>query len=223
MLLMLLGNAGFVTAISSMILTFVNGDKANWFVRIALIIGGVAMLWTAIYSKWLDRHMSRVIRAALQRWTNLDVRDYANLLHLGGDYAVTELQIQNDDWLAGQTLAELRLRDEGVMVLGVQTRDGKYQGVPTARTRLRPGDTALMYGRQDALNALDRRGKEFGGRMQHLEAVSEQKARERAADEEQAERDREEELKPAGDTEAGVQVGSGETAAQSPRGTSESK
>ena len=72
------------------------------------------------------------------------------------------------------------------MVLGIQTPDGEYHGVPTRKTRLRPGDTLLLYARQGTVGSLDQRGKHIGGKLAHVEAVSEQKQREREAEEEAA-------------------------------------
>jgi hypothetical protein len=178
MLLMLLGNVGIVTAVSSMMLTFIGQDVTDtrdWLIRAGLLVVGITALWTAAWSSWLDRHLSRVINRALERWTDLDTRDYSNLLHLGGEYAVTELHVQEEDWLAEQTLLELGLRDEGLIVLGVQTPDGEYHGVPTRKTRLHAGDVVVLYGRQKAMENLDQRGKEVAGRMSHLEGVAEQR------------------------------------------------
>ncbi len=177
MLLMLLGNAGIVTVISSMILTFVGRDDSepNYLLRAGLLIGGIALLWTAAYSRWLDRHLHRLIRWTLARFTDLDVRDYANLLHLGGDYGVMELHVERDDWMADQTLVDLRLRDEGVLVLGIQPANGEYVGAPTRNTRIVPGDTVVLYGRDKNLKSLDRRSRRIGGQLAHLDAVSEQR------------------------------------------------
>lgn len=184
MLLMLLGNAGIVTAVSSTMLTFVDTKDTNaagWLWRVIILIVGIALLWTAAWSRWLDRHLSRIIKRMFQRWTDLDVRDYSSLLHLGGEYAVAELQAQEGDWLADRSLAELRLREEGVIVLGVQTPDGEYHGAPTRKTSIRSGDVLLLYGRQSSLSSLDSRRRHVGGEMAHLDAVSEQIEHEKAS------------------------------------------
>ncbi|MCO6437562.1 MAG: TrkA C-terminal domain-containing protein [Phycisphaerae bacterium] len=184
MFLMLLGNAGIITVISSMILTFVDprNSESSLLLRAAVIVAGIAVLWTASYSKWLDQHLSRIIRWALARWTDLDVRDYASLLHLGGDYSVMELLVQPNDWMSGRTLAELGLREEGVLVLGIQPRSDAYVGAPTRNTRIHPGDTMLLYGRDRTLASLDRRKKEIGGQLAHVDAVAEQRRIEEETD-----------------------------------------
>ena len=67
MLLMLLGNAGMVTAVSSLLLTFLEigeGDvSSSW--RLLILAGGIALLWLVARSPWIDRSLSRLINRAL--------------------------------------------------------------------------------------------------------------------------------------------------------------
>jgi hypothetical protein len=81
MLLMLLGNAGIVTVVSSLILSFVDaGGMHEWLPRMLALVAGLAVLVAVATSAWVDRHLERVIAWALARWTSLDVHDYASLL-----------------------------------------------------------------------------------------------------------------------------------------------
>jgi hypothetical protein len=162
MLLMLLGNAGIVTAVSTLILSMLGTRQTTgltgelWFRLLALAVM-LAGLWTLANSPIVTRWMTRLIRKALQRWTKLDVRDYRELLHLGGAYGIRELAITGQHDFAGRTLAELELGHAGLVALGIQRRDGSYEGVPRATTRLHPSDTLLVYGAQDQLAALDQK------------------------------------------------------------------
>ena len=131
LLLMLVGNAGIVTAVSSLILTFINqGQSGSLVLKVVLLIAGLVILWTLASSLWVDRHLSRLVDTALKRYTHLDVKDYASLMHLAGDYRLVELQVQAEDWIAGKTLAGAELRDEGIVVLGIQRANGTYVGAP---------------------------------------------------------------------------------------------
>ena len=185
MILMLVGNVGLVSALATLLLTYI-GPGENTLGRTILLVAGVTVVWLVSSSRWIDRWLSALIDRALQRWTDLDVRDYAQLLKLAGDYGVTELEVREGDWLADHTLAELDLRDEGVLVLGVDRADGTYLGVPERSTHIEPGDTLILYGRSRALRALDTRGKGDAGQLEHDRAVDDQRAvtaRERASDE----------------------------------------
>lgn len=176
MLLMLVGNAGIVTAVSSLILTFVDrsDDGVALWLKTALLVTGLVGLWGLAASHWVDRHLSRVIDRALRRYTQLDVRDYSSLMHLVGEYRLVELQVCEGDWLAGKTLGESKVRDEGIVVLGVKRPDGTYIGAPKGPRRIEPGDTLLLYGRVVALEELDHREASPGAEREHEEAVREQ-------------------------------------------------
>jgi hypothetical protein len=174
MLLMLLGNAGIVTSIASLMLTFVHPDSSpNWWLNLALIFGGVALLWFLARSPWMDTVISRITAWTLRRWTKLDVRDFVSLMRLAGEYQVSEMQVNEGDWMADRTLAELSLRDEGLTVLGIQRDNGRYVGSPTGKYYIRPNDVLLLYGRTSALSALDERRAGPGGDQAHQNAVSE--------------------------------------------------
>jgi hypothetical protein len=176
MLLMLLGNAGMVSAISSLILSFVNpADQAfTSLERLGIILGGIAVLFLLTTSPLLDRASSRVIGWALERWTHVDTRDYANLLHLSGEYRVKQMAVKQDDWLAHKALNETDLTDEGIIVLGIERSDGRYLGAPVPETEIEPGDELILYGRHPALRQLDERKAGVRGEAEHHQAVSEQ-------------------------------------------------
>ncbi|REJ70078.1 MAG: potassium transporter TrkA [Planctomycetota bacterium] len=179
MLLMLVGNAGLITAVSTLILSFVTTDDQAgltdqfWF-RVLLLAIGLMTLWLVAHSQWVDRRMSQVIAWALSRWTDLEIRDYAALLHLSGDYAVAEMAIQRDDWMAGCELSELKLVDEGILALAIQKANGGFLGAPRGNYRLDVDDTVIFYGPRSALAELDNRKAGTQGNWRHHVAVEKQ-------------------------------------------------
>ena len=185
--LMLVGNAGIVTAVSSLILTFLSldGPTSRTALSIGLLtVGLLTLLWLAS-NEWVDRRFSVLIGWMLKRFTKLDVKDYDSLLQLNGDYRVTELFVEPNDWLASKTLAATSLRDEGVNVLGIKRSDGLFEGNPSGETTIRPHDNVVLYGRVSALERLDHRRRGWTGDIEHRAAVREQDRREeRAADHE---------------------------------------
>ncbi len=173
MLLMLFGNAGFITAVSSLMLSFVTTDATTgitgtiWF-RVLLLIAGLTALWLVAHSQWVDRRLSTGIAWALQRWSDLEVRDYAALLHLSSDYAVAEMVLERDDWLVGGTLREMKLSDEGVLVLGISKPSGEYLGSPRGHHHLAVDDTVILYGPRQVLADLDERRSGSQGNWKHF-------------------------------------------------------
>lgn len=192
MVLMLLGNAGIVSVISSLILAFIeegNGDF-SFAARFAAILGGIAILWLLAASSVVNRWLSRMIGWALNRWSRLETRDYASLLHLSDEYEVQEIEVKSSDWMAGRCLKELQLTEEGALVLGIQRKDGRYVGAPTPDTRIKPEDVLIIYGREDTLHDLDERHAGFEGEEMHRQAVAKQ--HERISEQEKEERQAEE-------------------------------
>ncbi len=187
MVLMLLGNAGIVSAISSLILTFINTQETayNWSIRILVLIAGVSFIWLLSKSSYVNRALAFLISRAIRLWTDIDVRDYASLLHLRGDYQVVELAVKEGDWIANRTLAEVDLRKEGVVVLGIERKSGRFIGAPFGQTQVKNGDTMIVYGRHAVVKDLDRRCCGTQGDEAHRDAV--QQYRKNLEEEEKAE------------------------------------
>ena len=76
--------------------------------------------------------------------------------------------------MAERDLASMSLRDEGIIVLGIERVDGNYSGVPRGETVIQPGDVLVLYSRADAIADLERRGAGQSGDAAHEAAVREQ-------------------------------------------------
>mgnify|MGYP001820833549 FL=1 len=173
--LMRAGNAGIVAVVASIVLAAVApSENSNEMLRLVAVIGGIYVIWYASRLRWFDRRITRLATIAIRRWTDLDVHDYASLLHVGGEYIVTELGVEAGSWLADRTFVELGLREEGVIVLGVERADGSYLGVPQGDTTVREGDVLIIYSRSGVIAALDQRRSGQRGDVAHAAAVAEQ-------------------------------------------------
>lgn len=173
MLLMIVGNAGIVTIIATLMLSFV-GDtpRDETLLRLLVLLGGLLGVWALARNDRVDRALTQLIARILRQYTDLDTRDYARLLKLHGAYAVTEMSVSEGDWVAGATLADLALTDEGILVLGVQREDGEYLGAPRGDLPVEPGDTLIVYGPGPRLAELDRRSAGAAGDEAHAAAVA---------------------------------------------------
>jgi hypothetical protein len=175
MWLMLAGSAGIVAVIATVVLAATQtGDDIGGLGRVAVVCGAILLIWWASRTRWVDERITRLATAALNRWTDLDVHDYAALLHVGGEYIVTELQAEAGSWLAGGDLGSLSLRDEGIILLGIERSDGNYFGVPTGETSIVVGDVLVLYSRAESIAELDQRRRGPSGDVAHEAAVREQ-------------------------------------------------
>ncbi len=172
LVLMLLGNAGLVTIVASLLLSFTAANDPNdTWQRMALLLGGLGGIIFLANSTVVDRAMTRFITTLLHRFTDLDVRDYASLLQLTAGFGVTELEVRPEHWAAGRTLEELQLRGEGIAVLGIQRKSGSFVGVPNGATRVEEGDTLVAYGHTHILREFAERRRGATGDAEHAAAV----------------------------------------------------
>lgn len=193
MTLVLLGNAGVVTVLGSLLLSFGDVDAPGEAgVRLGLLAGGLFVLWLGARSRLADRLLSRMIERALRRFTDLDTRDYVDLLRLSNNWVVAELVVGPDDWVCDVPLHELDLPEEGVVVLGIERTDGRWVGAPSGKTALHAGDLVLVYGTQDAIDRVDHRPKDPEGELDRVtsqvvftEQYLEQQQAERASEDDE--------------------------------------
>lgn len=176
MWLMLGGSAGIVTVVATAAVSFADVGSAFELTQSALtlVVGLGGLLWAST-SQAVDRALQPIIHRLLRRWTDIDTRDYARLLHVAGDYSVLEMAVEQSDWMCDRDLAELRLSDEGVLVLGIQrAEDGSYVGAPKGWTKVHDGDVLILYGDGNRLTELDERKAGLFGEAAHQQAVEEQ-------------------------------------------------
>lgn len=173
MTLMLVGGAGIVTAVAGLIIGFSDTSSAQDVRRFAVLIVALGGLVIVSRTNAFNRVLTPVLSRLINRYTDLEARDYAELLHLGGEWGVGQVAVRDGDWLACERLSELDLRSEGVAVLGIERPGGEFFGTPEFDTKVTPGDVLLVYGRQERLGELDDRPEGKPGDEAHLRAVAE--------------------------------------------------
>lgn len=174
MLLILLGSAGVISVISSLILSLISVEEGGWFsLEMIVFITGLAGLLVLTQSKWIEDKLSQLISRALERYTDLNIADYQSLLHLSDNYRVTAINVDDEAWMADKELKDLNLKDEGILILGIERADGKYVGAPKGNTKINTSDTLTMYGEASKIKSLSERKKGIVGDLEHDREVEE--------------------------------------------------
>ncbi len=179
-ILMLLGSAGLTSAMATLVLTFVGTSPQEMLDRAIWLAIGLAALFFFARSKLIDRGLSWIIERALEKFTHIRIYDYEQLLGLSKGYTISMINVKDNSWLAGRKLRELRLNDEGVLVLAIYRKvDGqeRFIGAPRGDTIILPGDTLVCYGPEETLMNLSQRLKGPQGDREHLEAVRKEELR----------------------------------------------
>lgn len=177
MILMLLGNIGIATVIATIMISVSSTSSASsgsQVLTLTVLTLGLFGMWLFFSSRYVERQLNKVIAWALTQFTDLNVRDYVSLLNLANGYSVSEILLEPKHWVTGQSLKDLRLADEGILIMAIQRSSGGYRGIPRANDVLNSGDTLILYGKLENIRALDLRKLGKSGDKQHEDAVERQ-------------------------------------------------
>lgn len=177
--LMLLGFVAITSTLGTLVVTFANSSSEGMAAgtKALLLGGGLVVLWITIRLKPLEPLIDRAIAYSLERWTELQIIDYEGLLNLNKGYSVFTLPVHEDSRMAGKSLAERALANEGILILSSTRENGFVIGTPASRTLLPPGDRLLIYGIENSADRLRERGCGSEGDEEHDLACRRQRLR----------------------------------------------
>ncbi|MCD6275168.1 potassium transporter TrkA [Euryarchaeota archaeon ex4484_178] len=180
-ILMFVGSAGIASAMAMLFLSFVGKTMEESLYSLLYLAIGLVLLYAFARSKIVDRGLRYVIRKALKKFTRLHIYDYELLLGLSKGYSIGRFKIRKNSWLANKKLGDLRLSDEGVLVLGIIRRvKGRdvFLGTPRGDIEIHPGDELVCYGPDEIIKQLSHRLRGIRGDKEHRDAVEKEKIRE---------------------------------------------
>jgi len=177
-ILILLGNAGITSSIATLVLTFMGQRGEAIFIRGGILLIGLLGILIFARSKHVYNLMRRIISRLLRKWRSLNIYDYEELLGLNKGYMITRIIVRKNSWLSNKKLKELKLEQEGLIVLSIYRTIGKEEkqvGLPTGDTEIKPGDILVCYSRSSVSKNLAQRYKGIEGDREHEEKVDEEK------------------------------------------------
>lgn len=176
--LMIIGNAGIVTVMSSLILTFILPETlASKLYGLLTVVVGMTVIWLAIRSKWIDIALSALITRMLKRYTDIDIQDFAAILHLKDDFKISEKLIDHGSWMVNKTIRDLNLKHEGLIILGVDRRGTGYLGSPNGDVMILPMDVITVYGKSEVIVSVFKRKRDFSAELEHKAFVKKEEER----------------------------------------------
>jgi hypothetical protein len=148
-ILIILGNAGTVTVIATLVASFTQvGGYAWFFIRLAIIIAGIFGLYQLIIRSnvgqrildWLQRPIvKRILRAAPAT---------EEIFHVEKDWAISLVLIKGSSKSIGQSVADITAEGD-IEVLDIN-RVGSYLTRPSREEKIVEGDRLLIYANRKA-------------------------------------------------------------------------
>jgi len=152
-ILIILGNAGMVTVIATLVASFTQvGGYAWFFIRLAIIVGGIFGLYQLIIRSnvgqrivdWLQRPvMNRILRVAPA---------VEEIFHVEKDWAISLVTIKGGSKSIGQSVADITAEGD-IEVLAID-RAGTYLTRPNWDEKIAEGDQLLVYANRKSVKQI---------------------------------------------------------------------
>ena len=152
-ILIILGNAGTVTVIATLVASFTQVSGYTWFfIRLAVIIGGIFGLYQLIIRSnvgqrildWLQRPvMNRILRGAPA---------VEEIFHVEKDWAISLVLIRERSKSIGLSVADIAAEGD-IEILGIN-RAGTYLTRPNREEEIGEGDRLLVYANRKSVKQI---------------------------------------------------------------------
>lgn len=153
--LIILGNIGLTSALATIVISMISADS-GWkqvLYKVGILCGSVLVFWLVWNIGFVRRAVDWTIERSLKRMGHVRPPDYEVLIRAQDGFTIAEYVIEQGHPLTGKSLGDIRLRNQGVVVLGILRRDGTYVGVPHGEAVLLAGDVLTVYGRESSIRA----------------------------------------------------------------------
>jgi hypothetical protein len=151
--LIILGNAGTVTVIATLVLSFTQVSGYMWFfIRLAIIVGGIFGLYEVIIRSnvgrripgWLQRPvMNRILREAPA---------VEEIFRAEKDWVISLVMIKESSKSIGLSVADIRAEGD-IEILGIDRAD-TYLTRPNWDEKIAEGDRLLIYSNRKAVRRI---------------------------------------------------------------------
>jgi hypothetical protein len=148
--LIVLGNVGIVTVIVSATSSLVSSQGPQIPVNALLLVVGAFVVYWFATRKGLVRKWERFIEKRLVGSRTLEEARPEELLHLGEGYGLLRAIVSKDSDICGKRLSELKLPQQGVLLLGIERRRG-WLPIPRPDEVIADGDRLVAYGPLDTV------------------------------------------------------------------------
>lgn len=148
-LLMLFGNLGIVSVLSTLMISFVrtDADFNSIMTQLGWIIGMTIVFFVVMLNPYIDRLFCKLIGHLLEKYTFLGGRHYRRLLQLGDKLSIGEHQFFADESL---TPSKAQAALENLSILAVKRKSGATERFSEDMDTINPGDTLILFGPDSA-------------------------------------------------------------------------
>jgi hypothetical protein len=152
-ILIILGNAGMVTVIATLVASFTQEGGYTWFfIRLAVIIGGIVGLYQLIIRsdvghRTLDRLQRPIVKRILREAPAVE-----EIFHVEKDWAISLAMMKGSSKSIGLSVADIAAEGD-IEILDIN-RAGTYLIRPDGEEKIVEGDRLLVYANRKAVKRI---------------------------------------------------------------------
>ncbi|MFH1879021.1 MAG: TrkA C-terminal domain-containing protein [Candidatus Omnitrophota bacterium] len=156
MFLMIVGNAGFISIITTLTLSFVKGGVTPILVNVAILLLAILLLIRVSLHKEITRKLTRRIQQKLVKSSSFTKRPVEKILRLAEGYGIAEVTLTGDNEDIGKTLFESSFRQKDILIIAIE-RGTSVIPAPHASDQLFVNDILICYGKLHNIEELSRK------------------------------------------------------------------
>ncbi len=147
MVLMVLGNAGLVSIIATLIGSFAKLTRLSEVpINLILLALGIYLIYWLASRQGLMRRWGKWIEKRIAKSKVLEENKIEEILHLAEGYGIAELRIKENSPIANQSLADSALSQRDILVLAIE-RGGGIIPTPKGSDDIQIADDLICYGK----------------------------------------------------------------------------
>jgi hypothetical protein len=152
-ILIILGNAGMVTVIATLVASFTQVTGYMWFfINLAIIVGGIFGLYQLIIrSNVGQRIVDRLQRPVMNRILR-EVPAVEEIFHVEKDWAISLAMIKGSSKSIGLSVADITAEGD-IEILSID-RAGTYLTRPDLEEKIAEGDRLLVYANRKSVKQI---------------------------------------------------------------------
>jgi hypothetical protein len=152
-ILIILGNAGMVTVIATLVASFTQVSGYAWFfIRLAIIVGGIFGLYQLIIRSNVGRRIPTWLQRPVMNRILREVPAVEEIFHVEKDWAISLVMIKGSSKGIGLSVTDITA-EEDIEVLAID-RAGTYLTKPNREEKIGEGDRLLVYANRKSVKRI---------------------------------------------------------------------
>lgn len=146
--LIITGNIGFVSAVSTTVLTLRHDNDLVNAVRLLVAILAFIIIYKLLSHLGSVQKINQKMRLLLRQKLGFEDVHIEEILHQAEGTGLVEVLVESKSQLIDKTLQQCGMTHKGLLVLSIQ-RESELTPVPPADTVIKKGDRLLIYGKME--------------------------------------------------------------------------